>query len=204
MSVKQCREVVELRERLLMVLTAASFTVLTIAVASNCSKSIDVLLAELIKPYSSNAWYYASRLSDLDSSAAMLAIISAAEYLRKKRSAFKTIIPLLASFIASQALVIVLKVLIAVPRPTYVSEGILEAYSYPSGHSTRATVIAYTLFREYKLLRPALIAFVLLTCFSRIAVGAHWLTDVIGGVLLGILTTSLTKYIYLSFMHKST
>ncbi|MEM4887437.1 MAG: hypothetical protein QXO91_05680, partial [Desulfurococcaceae archaeon] len=108
-----------MRERLLMVLTAASFAVLTIAVAFNCSKSIDVLLAELIKPYSSNAWHYASRLSDLDSSAAMLAIISAAEYLRKKRSSFKTIIPLLASFIASQALVIVLKVLIAVPRPTY-------------------------------------------------------------------------------------
>lgn len=192
-----------MRERLLIVLTAALFTVLTVAVAFKCSKSIDILLAELIKHYSSSAWYYASRLSDLDSSAAMLAIISAVEYLRKK-SAFKTTLPLLTSFIASQALVIVLKVLMAVPRPTYFSESVPEAYSYPSGHSARATVIAYFLFREYKSLRPVSIAFVLLTCFSRIAVGAHWFTDVAGGVLLGILISSLTEYIYLSFMRRST
>lgn len=193
-----------MRERLLIALTAASFTVLTAAVAYECFKSIDVLLAELIKPYSSNAWSYVSRLSDLDASAAMLAMVSAAVYLRRKHSALSTLLPLLASFIMSQALVAILKALIAIPRPTYVSESIFEAYSYPSGHSTRATVIAYFLFKEHKLLKPISIVFVLLMCFSRVAVGAHWFTDVVGGVLLGILTSSLTEYIYHSFMHKST
>ncbi len=201
MYAKQCREVVRLSERLSIALTAFSLTVLTIAVVFEYSKSIDLLLAELVEPYSSSAWLYVSMLSDLSASAAMLAAVSVVEYLRKRGSALNTVLPLLASFMASQALVIVLKVLTAVPRPTNTSGSIFEAYSYPSGHSTRATVIAYYLFKKYKSLKPASTVFVLLTCFSRMVVGAHWFTDVVGGVLLGVLTSSLAERIYFSFMH---
>ncbi len=191
-----------MREKILMALTTALFTVLTVAVVLEYSKSIDALIAELVRPYSSSAWSYVSRLSDLSASAATLAAVSAAECLRRKRGALNTILLLLASFMVSQALIIALKVLIAVPRPTHTSGSVFKAYSYPSGHSTRAAVIAYYLFRRYKLLRPASAVFVLLTCFSRMAVGAHWFTDVVGGVLLGVLTSSLTEYTYFSFMRK--
>lgn len=67
-------------------------------------------------------------------------------------------------------------------------------YSYPSGHMTRISfLIAFLiLFIYYKasrfikiLLIPSLIGLWLLVFISRISLGEHWTSDVVGGVLLG-------------------
>lgn len=88
-----------------------------------------------------------------------------------------------------------LKVLIGRPRPAW-SDPIATApgYSFPSGHAMGVTLVVGTL--AVVLLprlpigwrRPLLAAgggWALLVAFTRLALGVHYLTDVVAGVLLG-------------------
>jgi membrane-associated phospholipid phosphatase len=68
-------------------------------------------------------------------------------------------------------------------------------YSYPSGHAVFftwmsfmiAVSIAPKIGRAYRpVLWISAVAVILLTCIARVWAGAHWPSDVIGGVLLGI------------------
>jgi undecaprenyl-diphosphatase len=85
-----------------------------------------------------------------------------------------------------------LKQFFARPRPDLVPhlENITSA-AYPSGHSTNAAVV-YVLFIMLvpQARRPgwkiAAGVMILLTGLSRIMLGVHWPTDVIGGWMLGI------------------
>lgn len=69
-------------------------------------------------------------------------------------------------------------------------------FSYPSGHSGRTmfmAVLLFTLLWKKNLppflkiiLSTALIGYIVIMMVSRIYLGEHWLSDVIGGGLLGI------------------
>jgi membrane-associated phospholipid phosphatase len=90
----------------------------------------------------------------------------------------------------------VTKWLINKPRPT------LRGYGFPSGHVFGATVFVvvavYLLWsfetprRWQRTARAAGIAFVTLVGYSRIYVNAHWLSDVVGGLLAGVAFALLT------------
>jgi undecaprenyl-diphosphatase len=86
-------------------------------------------------------------------------------------------------------------------RPTH----IFKSYSFPSGHTTIATVFyGGLLLLVYKQLQPktrklALIitSFVIAgVAISRLYLGVHWLTDITGGFLLGISLLILSTMLY--------
>jgi membrane-associated phospholipid phosphatase len=79
-----------------------------------------------------------------------------------------------------------------------------EQYSYPSGHAARAVflaIIAFSLqllaFRKRSLMGITLGLYVLLVCISRIYLGHHWFSDVLGGIFLGsALSCTVVGFLY--------
>ncbi|HTM76757.1 MAG TPA: phosphatase PAP2 family protein, partial [Devosia sp.] len=59
--------------------------------------------------------------------------------------------------------------------------------SFPSGHSTTAIAVAFTIGFLVPRLFPWLLAIGLVVCFSRIPVGMHYPTDVFAGLCLGLI-----------------
>ena len=109
----------------------------------------------------------------------------------------------LAAFIFPLLLVELLKHFYALPRPPGMD--MLQGYAYPSGHATLATAtygfLAILLARDvrppFRLLIYIIASLlILLIAFSRLYLGAHWLTDVIGGMLLGLAWAALLGIAY--------
>lgn len=84
------------------------------------------------------------------------------------------------------------------PTTIFPKYHILEDYSYPSGHAARAIFLGITfysffmlhssLFKRKKtmaLTAVGIMIYISLISVSRIYLGSHWLSDVVGGLTLG-------------------
>lgn len=111
----------------------------------------------------------------------------------------------------------VLKILIDRPRPTTDFVRIVEEthhQSFPSGHvlfytAFFGTLIIIALYSNILKLSLKIIislvclAMIVLGAVSRIYLGAHWFTDVIGGFIVGVLFVMVTGSIYLRSKKRS-
>lgn len=101
---------------------------------------------------------------------------------------------------------IVLKNLLARTRPYVVVEGlhrIIEAqsdFSFPSGHTACSFAAATVIFLmcPRKAGVPAMVLAVLIS-LSRLYVGVHFPTDVIGGAIVGTAAALLARWVYKKF-----
>ena len=86
------------------------------------------------------------------------------------------------------------------PRPEEAYRLITEdGYSFPSGHATAVTALVVSLVmvltmtrfgrRIRHLLWVAAVAFIVFICVTRLYLGVHWVTDVIGGFGVGLGST---------------
>ena len=99
------------------------------------------------------------------------------------------------SYLLSGIVVFITKILVARPRPLEALIKIPSSYSFPSGHTLTSLIFYMTLFylmteKSNKLIR---ITFGLLFCFlivvvafSRVCLGVHFFSDVVGGFILGV------------------
>ena len=58
--------------------------------------------------------------------------------------------------------------------------------AFPSGHATGTMIMAVWFGYHYKKWLPYFLTFALIISFSRVYVGVHWTSDVLGGMLLGL------------------
>ncbi|MBQ7920580.1 MAG: phosphatase PAP2 family protein [Lachnospiraceae bacterium] len=92
---------------------------------------------------------------------------------------------------------LILKNMVARPRPFTVATDIVlkipqpGEYSFPSGHTMNSFTAATTVFLFYK--KSGIAAFVLaaLIAFSRMYLFVHYPTDILGGIVLGIVDALL-------------
>jgi len=114
---------------------------------------------------------------------------------------------LLISVLGSALTVQVGKYIFKINRPTQYSYYPMDSFSFPSGHATAVVafygIVFYALIRDAKRLKVKFILLVswlllvLLIGFSRIYLCEHFVSDVVGGYLLGLLWLLLSISIVL-------
>lgn len=97
--------------------------------------------------------------------------------------------------VVTQLIVLLMKQVFARARPD-TAVGLATGYSFPSGHTTTAAflacVIAWLAFQHVRqryiptITLLAAAAWVILMALSRLALGVHYFTDVLGGACLGL------------------
>lgn len=71
-----------------------------------------------------------------------------------------------------------------------------DKYSFPSGHAITAFAVAVSVGLFYPYLQPCLILAALLIAASRIALGMHFLSDVLAGITLGVALGMASYFVF--------
>lgn len=108
----------------------------------------------------------------------------------------------LISFVLSRGIVTnIVDSLLESPRP-FAALGVealinhLDVNSFPSGHMSSLIPIALTLWVVRKRSGFWALIATMLVGISRIAVGVHWPSDILGGILVGALSFGLVYFIF--------
>lgn len=144
---------------------------------------------------STNIWteYFAIFLSDGILVLAICAYVIVLFPLRKKGSYVRTIFHDIAPALTATLSVVFFKWILHVDRP-FVVLGLNPFVpqpdphgSFPSWHVAVLSAFALTLVFHHRKLGVFLLALVPFVMIGRIAIGVHWLSDVLGGAAIGLM-----------------
>jgi membrane protein DedA with SNARE-associated domain/membrane-associated phospholipid phosphatase len=143
--------------------------------------------------------------TELGSAMVALAVIAAVALLLALKRCWRTLAYWLTAVGFAQALVWILKLTLGRARPIAMYAG-MEQFSFPSGHAASSIVLygflAVLLARgKSPRVRSAITLVVVLlvglVSFSRLYLGAHWLSDVLASLSLGTAWVALLSMAYL-------
>ena len=169
--------------------------------------NFDIAFIHLIQTFQPN-WLtlimkFISLISSTKSYLLIVPIIAAFFYIKHyRKEAFFTIFIVLGNILNP-----LIKYIVNRARPTSDIANILESKtnsSFPSGHAMGAIIfygfLVYLVwklpFKHKKFITTILVSFIILVGISRIYLGVHWPTDVLGAYIIGLLWLILVITIY--------
>jgi undecaprenyl-diphosphatase len=114
---------------------------------------------------------------------------------RTRRTAVLMLIGMAAAYILGA---VMLKNYIARPRPCWLDDSVVllitepKDYSFPSGHTLAGTVACFLINRTNKVIGFFAVILMLLIAFSRMYLYVHFPSDVLAGLIIGIIFGAVT------------
>lgn len=167
--------------------------------------SILLWIQDNLRGFMDDFWVFVTRLADKGWFWILLAVILL--FFKKTRVVGATVI---VALIINHVLTnMILKDLVGRPRPYTVSPEIvtlikkLSSCSFPSGHTSSSFAAAFVIYRMVpkKAGIPALVLAAMIG-FSRMYVGVHYPTDVLGGVLVAFMASVWAHYLVKRVLNK--
>ena len=182
------------RKIIILTISLILFTIITYAIFNNKINTIDQNIhSYILNIRNDNLTSILITITNISSAYALIVLsILLLLIMKKKKLPLLISLNLIISFISNQ----ITKQIITRPRPIGINLIEETGYSYPSGHAMISMAyfgfIAYLIYKyvKNKLIKTILISsifiLIILIGFSRIYLGVHYLSDIIGGFLLSI------------------
>lgn len=121
---------------------------------------------------------------------------------KRVRRLTKLTLEFILAFVVGMVIVGALKVLMAIPRPNGIALNLplfqmllnVDYFAFPSGHTTRASILAYFLSKRFPNYKPLWWSYIFLVALSRLLLQVHWLSDVLFALLLGVWVSMLVEF----------
>ncbi|HXY86865.1 MAG TPA: phosphatase PAP2 family protein [Candidatus Acidoferrales bacterium] len=92
-------------------------------------------------------------------------------------------------FVVTNVLALGIKYIVARPRPSDLGVIPEAEAAFPSAHTANAFALTATISRYHRKFTIVMFAWALVIAFSRVFLGLHYFTDVIGGAVLGFVVS---------------
>lgn len=178
------------------------FIILSILVIIGNTKALDDSIYQAIFSLRNNSWdKFFINITTLGNPVTVVLIVCIIELFLKKKDRILFPITIINTFLLNQ----IMKHIIVRPRPEHLRLVTEKGYSYPSGHAMISIALyGFLIYWVYHNIENKLIKRIIITLLtllilgigcSRIYVGVHYPSDIIGGYLLSsVILLSVIEY----------